>query len=926
MLFLCLKRGDNLADGTIIIDTKIDNSGAKIGVKEFGKSLKRIEKSFDGISKSVLNADSNMGKSFSKQNEAIKKQEILLESLKGKYTAITSGASAEKKQSGLEKQLQNVRKEITKTEQEYNTLIQKLKSLEAVQSAGSPISQAQTKSDISKLDNSIMITGERLDELHRRASVIEKDLKSLKMNPENSEEAKKLKSEIELATQKLQRLKSEAKENFSEKPITNISKKVNESTNQIGKSIGRIGTRIRGLIMSAALFSVLYKAFNSLFTYMRTAALTNAQFSASLAQIKGNLLTAFQPIYEAVMPALNTLMQWLAKATAYIAAFVSAIFGKSVVASKQNAKALYNQAKAYGATGKAAKKAGKEAEKSTASFDELNIISENKSSDNSGGGSGGITPDFSYKNEIDASGIENAFSALYNALSPLKDVDLTNLNASLERLKKALDPLGITIFDGLIWGIENVFVPLSIFTIQDILPRFLDTLAIAVKGIGVIIKEKIEFFKQFVDQFLKPIAEYAAPGFLEFWDDFNTAFDDLVTAIENSTAFEDLRSILEKIYTLLAPIIGFLIRIGTWFASFVVSAAFIGLKKKFKDLEDVIGIVADVLNGDFSGAWEHFKDLMVNNKIDTAKKGLNLLKEKFGDLKETVKEFVSDWAEKIDTMVTDWKTKMKDWWDNEVSKMFSAETWDMLFKQIGESIAWAIVGTAGFVEKWKTNIGNWWNNNVEGWLTLDKWKGLFSNIKTAISEKWNDVVTWWDESLPDWWNNHVMKWFDKQTWLDLGTDIKNGFVEGFKGIINSVGGTINKLISGFQSLANGAISAVNKVIEGYNSVADKTFLPKISTISRIDLSGYKIPKLAQGSVVPPNREFLALLGDNKKETEIVSPLSTMKQALAEVMEELGGAGGNTVVLELDGREVGRVFLPLIRKEERRKGVQLGGAY
>ena len=136
-----------MADGTIIIDTKIDNSGAKIGVKEMGKSLKRIEKSFDGISKSSLSANNNIEKSFSKQNEAIKKQEILLESLKGKYAAITSGASAEKKQSGIEKQLQSVQKEITKTEQEYNALIQKLKSLEAVQNAGSPASQAQTKAD-----------------------------------------------------------------------------------------------------------------------------------------------------------------------------------------------------------------------------------------------------------------------------------------------------------------------------------------------------------------------------------------------------------------------------------------------------------------------------------------------------------------------------------------------------------------------------------------------------------------------------------------------------------------------------------------------------------------------------------------------------------------------------------------------------------
>ena len=353
-----------MADGSIIIDTKIDNSGVKSGERTIKKTLSGIQKSFQSAAGNIAKSNDLIGSSLTKQNESIKKQEILLESLKRKYADITNGSVAEKKQSGLEKQLQGVQKEISKTEQEYNAMIQKLKSLEAVQNAGSPASQAQTKADISNLDNSIMITGERLDELHRKASVVEKDLKSLKMHPENSEEAKKLKSEIELATQKLQRLKSEAKEDFSEKPMKNISKKVNESTNRIGKSIGHIGTRIRGLILSAALFSVLYKAFNSLFTYMRTAMLTNAQFSSSLAQIKGNLLTAFQPIYNFIMPALNALMAGLAKATAYIAAFFSAIFGKSLSSSKKSAKALYDQTKAYGAAGKAAKKAGKEAEKS----------------------------------------------------------------------------------------------------------------------------------------------------------------------------------------------------------------------------------------------------------------------------------------------------------------------------------------------------------------------------------------------------------------------------------------------------------------------------------------------------------------------------------------------------------------------------------
>lgn len=68
----------------------------------------------------------------------------------------------------------------------------------------------------------------------------------------------------------------------------------------------------------------------------------------------------------------------------------------------------------------------------------------------------------------------------------------------------------------------------------------------------------------------------------------------------------------------------------------------------------------------------------------------------------------------------------------------------------------------------------------------------------------------------------------------------------------------------------------------------------------------KIPYLATGTVVPPNREFMAVLGDNKREPEVVSPLSTMKQAVKEAMSEMGANGNNgTIVIKqyLDSKQV-----------------------
>ena len=76
----------------------------------------------------------------------------------------------------------------------------------------------------------------------------------------------------------------------------------------------------------------------------------------------------------------------------------------------------------------------------------------------------------------------------------------------------------------------------------------------------------------------------------------------------------------------------------------------------------------------------------------------------------------------------------------------------------------------------------------------------------------------------------------------------------------------------------------------------------ISEIPRVSLK--RIPALATGTVVPPNREFLAMLGDNKNETEVVSPLSTMKQAMMEALAESGGGGGDiTLHLYLNGRKM-----------------------
>lgn len=57
-----------------------------------------------------------------------------------------------------------------------------------------------------------------------------------------------------------------------------------------------------------------------------------------------------------------------------------------------------------------------------------------------------------------------------------------------------------------------------------------------------------------------------------------------------------------------------------------------------------------------------------------------------------------------------------------------------------------------------------------------------------------------------------------------------------------------------------------------------------------DASTYSIPAFASGGVIPPNNPFLAVLGDNRQEPEVVAPYSTIKQAARDAMAERGGLG------------------------------------
>ena len=97
-------------------------------------------------------------------------------------------------------------------------------------------------------------------------------------------------------------------------------------------------------------------------------------------------------------------------------------------------------------------------------------------------------------------------------------------------------------------------------------------------------------------------------------------------------------------------------------------------------------------------------------------------------------------------------------------------------------------------------------------------------------------------------------------------------------------------------------------------------------VSAYELSLHGIPRLATGTVVPPRAgEFAAILGDNNRDTEIVSPIPAMKQAFKEAIEEMGGVGGNNTLradLIIDGTKFGQLVYKFNNQEKQRVGVRM----
>lgn len=143
----------------------------------------------------------------------------------------------------------------------------------------------------------------------------------------------------------------------------------------------------------------------------------------------------------------------------------------------------------------------------------------------------------------------------------------------------------------------------------------------------------------------------------------------------------------------------------------------------------------------------------------------------------------------------------------------------------------------------------------------------------AILDKFKEI---W-KGIKNWWNTDVAEFFTAEYWKNVMKKIGNGIVSVFYGAVNVIIRGINWLISKLNTISFA-------VPEWVPLIGGKKFgfnIPKINEIS--------IPQLAAGAVIPPNREFMAVLGDQKSGRNLEAPESLIRQI---VREESGGGSGD----------------------------------
>ena len=206
-----------------------------------------------------------------------------------------------------------------------------------------------------------------------------------------------------------------------------------------------------------------------------------------------------------------------------------------------------------------------------------------------------------------------------------------------------------------------------------------------------------------------------------------------------------------------------------------------------------------------------------------------------------------------------------------------------------------------------SKIAGWFNEKVIA--PLQNYWNIFKNFIISL---WNSVVDKIKSIFTPIINFFKTKIIEpvKNAWKMCTDAIAGFFTKLWDGIVSGVKKAINTVIGAVESAINGIIGGINWFIDKFNGVV--SWAASItgndwSGISSVSLVSF--PRLAQGAVIPPNKEFMAVLGDQKSGTNIETPLSTMVEAFNQALAQNGGSGKTEINFLLpDRRKIAQYVL------------------
>jgi hypothetical protein len=510
----------------------------------------------DGIDSDVKKLEEK----FKKQNFELKEQTAQLQKMGKEYANLLNNTRKSNYQISLEKKLENLQIGLKNVAKNYDEL-----------------AVAETASD-GKIRAEMGQLGAKYDFISDKNEALKKKLNDFKtemaIDPASSDYAQKLAAKISEAETNQKSLtaavnsttKALEKEKQKMAQIQKQSEKMKNKFSDFGAKISNLGTGIAkkftagtaklGLLLLG--FSTIISGARRLISVFSGFLAKNTAFQNSLARIRGNLLTAFAPIYHAVLPAINALAQGLAHVTGLLARFIAMLFGKTVETTQKMAQSLYSQSSGAEKASKSYKKLDKSAKntlKTLASFDKLHILEKNEAGAQNDVSIPEIGENISQKplfGELPKSDILTKFAdglkKIYEFSRPARD-SLAELWQVVQKFySDQISPM-------LNWLWNDILKPMGKWVISKVIPQFFDLIRIALSALSAILNLIKPGLSWLWNGILKPIAKWTGGVIVTTLQKINEKLKDFGDWVRgNKKDLDESAKIVGAFFTTLATI------------------------------------------------------------------------------------------------------------------------------------------------------------------------------------------------------------------------------------------------------------------------------------------------------------------------------------------------------------------------------------